>query len=376
MPSRRPFLRGCFFLSCASICGSVAAAPLFPTIAETPSCRVTLAKASYDDPDGDDAEFLELFVERRSLPTIDGGRADGAVPSDSSSPAGLLQDASTSSDSGSSMARTLGDCGFGSIELVNGGSGACDKYRTLLVADVRIPDDGHVVLCAIDSSLATAAKCDASTFGLTTLKNGWLQNGPNDGIRFLGTATELLSEVGYEGGPACFTSSARLVDETGTFSPIITLAEDDVNVLCGDGYRLVAASSALPGDPYVCTVAPVLDGGLADTGTIPPAAAGGTAPWVPEYAPPLSPGSGGAGGSGGVRVFASSGGAVGKVPSPPSCSVRKALATPRRSASPVIGFALCSSWLVRARIRRRTLQPRARRARSRAHFGSSRPRSP
>lgn len=376
MLARRPFLRGCLLLSSVFICGS-AAASSFPIIAEAPGCRVTLTKASYDDPDGDDAEFLELYAERLVLRTVDAGRPDAAIPSDASSSAASMRDGSVSSDSGVTLVRTLGDCGLASIELVNGGSGACDKYRTLLVADVRVPEDGHVVVCAIDSSLAAAGKCDVSTLGTTTLKNGWLQNGPNDGMRFLGTSAEVLSEVGYEGGPACFTSAARLVDETGMFSSTVGPAEDDVNVLCSGQYRLVAASAAPAGDPYVCTAGMTQDGGSADAAAAPPPAASGGTPWVPEYAPPTSFGGGGADGSGGTRVSSlPQAGATGSVPSPPSCSVvGGALVAPPRHASPM-ALALSSSWLVRAWVRRRRLQPRARRARSRAHSGSSLPRSP
>lgn len=374
MLARRPFLRGCFLLSCVSVSRGAAAAPPSPAIIETPNCRVTLAKASYDDPDGDDAEFLEIFVERRVVATSlgDAGRPDARVLLDSSSPPALLQDGSGSSDSGVSTVRTLGDCALGSIELVNGGSGACDKYRTLLVADVPVPGDGYVVVCAVDSSLAAAGKCDASTFGQTTLKNGWLQNGPNDGIRFLGMSAELLLEVGYEGGPACFTNSTRLVDESGTFSSISGLAEDDVNVLCDGGYRLVAASSASLREPFDCTAGPSPDGGAADGEAAPALAAGGSAPWIPEYAPPLSSATGGAGATAGAAsVSISAGGAVGKVPSAPSCSISTPIVVPRL-ANPMIALALCSPWF--ARIRRRKLRLRAHRARSRARSGSSHPR--
>src|SRR5262249_32014121 len=139
---------------------TAAAAPNALVVSETPLCRVSLTKVSYDGPGADDEEFIELFVERLggtgaagppSVPdapppqptcTSPHRMADsGAPPSD----AAVLPDANADAASGKPILR---DCGLVELRLVNGGGGACDEYRAIPLGPVEIPDDGYLVLCA------------------------------------------------------------------------------------------------------------------------------------------------------------------------------------------------------------------------------------
>jgi len=323
-----------------------------PWIAESRACRVSVSKVSYDDPDADDAEFLEFRVERTS------GDA-GAVPEHACSTSDAAQSPSPL-EAGIGAPQTLADCGLSTLELVNGGSGACEKYRSLAVGTLSVPDDGYVVLCAVDSTLATAGLCDATAVGTSTLKNGWLQNGPNDGLRFLGPAGEPLVELGCEGGPACFVGATLLPEESGKL-PGATGPEDDVAALCGAEYRLLPASEApLRSEPGCASGA--MDSGVSGN-AIPPDAS----PWLPEYVPPGTGGSSwvsssAATGTGGLSV------SHGSVPSAPSCSA--AVGRHPGSAWPaLLGLA------VGVTLRTRRPCPGSR-ARSRARYGSSRPRLP
>lgn len=301
MLSRRPFLQlalGAGYFIATSV---AAARPSFPIVAEASLCRVRLIQVSYDDPDGDDAELLELQVERLAAPAP-GDAAPGADASGSSTtgvdaseldggagPSEGGQDSGARGDSGaSSSSLRLGDCGLGSLELVNGGSGACEKYRTLSVTDVSVPEGGFLVFCAVDSVHAASGQCDVTATGRTTLRNGWLQNGPNDGIRFVDPAGQIQAELGYESGPACFSSVAVLPEETGkAFSSSGTVV-DDVSVLCGSTYRILPSSSAPLHEPIVC---PDPDAGLAGPVDAQVSGSGGAGePWQPEYAPDFSTG--------------------------------------------------------------------------------------
>ena len=94
---------------------------------------------------------------------------------------------------------TLGACGLAAIELIDGQNGACAVYRTIPVADLDVPPDDTVVLCSPDTAFAPS--CDITAAGRSALKDGWLQNGPSDGIRLRGTAGVDV-EIGYEFGLA------------------------------------------------------------------------------------------------------------------------------------------------------------------------------
>src|SRR5262245_40981263 len=115
---------------------AAAAAPNGLVVSETPHCRVSLSKFSYDGPGADDEEFVELVVDRCAgeggapparpdpqppTPPCNTPHADAGVTD-----AGAPPDARADAPSG---ALTLGDCGLGELRLVNGGAGACDEYR-------------------------------------------------------------------------------------------------------------------------------------------------------------------------------------------------------------------------------------------------------
>jgi hypothetical protein len=214
-------------------------------VAEKTACRVLVTKVSYDDPGADDAEFIELRVERTG-PTS--GMRDEGAP-DSSAPSSPVADASGSPSldaASSTRLLTLGDCGLESLELVNGGAGACEIYRTLPLSSVPVPADDYVTFCATDSTLAPAG-CDVMVAGRSALRNGWLQNGPSDGLRFRAAGGTTGVELAYEGRIACFQADAReLVDETGQASGSAgaSNAPDDVNTFCGDVAVLLPLTDA------------------------------------------------------------------------------------------------------------------------------------
>jgi hypothetical protein len=213
------------------VIGSRAAAS--PSV-EGPRCRVTLSKLSYDDPGTDDAELIELRVDRTPL---DGG--------DAAAPAGAA-DASGSAGEGP---LTLSACGLAAIELVDGQGGACTPYRSIPLADVAVPADDVVVLCSAET--AFAASCDVTAAGRSALKNSWLQNGPNDGVR-LRAVSGAAVEIGYEPPPACFSSAVlRLPDESGEVAREGSVV-DDVSALCDGKFVLLAATDAALREPAVC----------------------------------------------------------------------------------------------------------------------------
>jgi len=254
-----------------------------------PRCAVTLEELSYDTPGADDTEFIELRVVR--VPASD-DVADSAPPSPPTVPptkkatmdasAGAFVDGSA----GVARALTLGDCGLGAIRLVNGGGSACETYRTLKLADVPVPADGDVVVCAADSTWAAQGACDVTTAGESTLKNGWLQNGPADGLEWIGTSGATLAEFAYEGAPSCFgAATTELVAETGDVAGDGGVVFDDVNVLCDGRYVLRSSAVAGPRTPDPCFVPAVVASREAGTTRAPEPARDAAAPWNPELAP-------------------------------------------------------------------------------------------
>jgi len=351
-------------------------------------CSVSLVELSYDDPGADDAEFIELRVDSPSGTNAPPALVPpaGTMPgcNTSSHMDGGPSDAGSGSDGHAADARalgplTLGDCGLSAIELVNGGAGACDVYRSIPVADVVVPTDGYVVLCAED---ATLPGFDVTKAGNSALRAGWLQNGPTDGFRFLSAASDVTSSFGYEGMPGCFSSDAvALVPETGTIG-----TADDVNVFCGSAFTLLPDTSAKLRDAPAC---PHLVGLARDAGSSPPLsfADGGIVSFSSDAAPapPVERAPGAAG-----SAFTSGDGfdaslvpfpkAKPTLPKPPSCSIGLH-STLNAGVAPVPGltlFALCALRIRRRRRSRRSLPwPKpALRADSCARSGSSRPRSP
>jgi len=230
------------------------ASPNAVPIAETPACSVALTKVSYDSPGADNREFIELAVERFQVNEGAPPRPKPADPAPDGAPpppvchTGHGPDAGAGVDSGVTDARadapagalTLGDCGLEELRLVNGGGGACDEYRTIPLAAVIVPSDDFVVICAADSTLGG---CDVTTAGRSALKNGFLQNGPNDGLRFVGVPDGVSLEARYEGGPSCFSPAAvNLVEETGEIAG--TPGDDDINVACSGHFELQGATDA------------------------------------------------------------------------------------------------------------------------------------
>lgn len=233
-------------------------------IAESTSCHVDLVQISYDDPSADDEERITLRV----VGAPDAGMSSPAPPADAAStvppeaPAtGSCGGESHSAEAGTSLppdggsarsdgatapgASTLGNCGLDHIELVNGSSPACSVYRSLPLADVPIPIDGYVTICSDDSILGAAGGCDVTTAGGATLRNGWIQNGPDDAMRFVARDGR-SAEVSYE-GRACVTAGAwSLADESGAMDDGSGEEVDDVNVWCGGGFVLQPRSRVDP----------------------------------------------------------------------------------------------------------------------------------
>ncbi|HEX4336236.1 MAG TPA: hypothetical protein VH062_10005 [Polyangiaceae bacterium] len=264
-------------------------------VAETAVCRVVLTAVSYDDPGADDAEFVELHVEglepdsscatmarHVAMAEHDAGCDAAAVAPDSGD---------AGSDARAGCAPTLGDCGLDGLVLVDGANGACSEYRVLPLATVVIPGDGYVVLCPAGSSVDQSAHCDVTSAGRSALRAGWLQNGPNDGLRFTSTHGANV-DIGYEGSPACFeVHGPELATESGESGGDATL--DDVNVVC-DGSFVVLPSNTVPlRAPVTCPrggegIAALADAGAPDAT---PRDAGqrdanaADAPWQPEHAP-------------------------------------------------------------------------------------------
>lgn len=247
-----------------------------PSLVETSRCVVKLTKLSYDDPGADDAEFLELNVRIRTPPQVDGvggaapqggdtgGHPDSSPASLDAGPAplpacGTPEDAGAgvqrpdgSSEAGARGVRTLGACGLLSLELLNGGGDECSVYRTIDLASVPIPESGFVTFCSEESQHGTA--CSVTHAGEARLGNGWIQNGPSDGLRFLGSDGRPLAEFSYEGvNPSCYTGDPHLlVEEKGALAGANGELEDDVNVLCAESFALRPASQARLGTLPEC----------------------------------------------------------------------------------------------------------------------------
>jgi hypothetical protein len=316
----------------ASTAPSRSVAPPGLVIAETLACRVALVAISYDDPGADDAEFIELRVDGAN----DGGAlvrtsdAGGAFHVDTADGGG--DSGSGAGDGSLDAARgpTLGDCGLGELALVDGASGACNPYRTIPLANVPVPADGYVVLCPAGSSVDETAHCGVTTAGRSALRAGWLQNGPDDGLRFVATSGA-TADVGYEGAPACFASNAtELAPEVGQLDGDAEV--DDVNVFC-DGRFVLLPADTVPLRSAVACPMPVdglageLDAGRPDSAPSDAALDGeaADAAWVPEHAPALAA-RGAAPAYGPLYVDAGPAGAskaAASLPRPPGCGVAR-----------------------------------------------------
>jgi hypothetical protein len=264
-------------------------------VAQSDLCRVALVAASYDDPGADDGEFLELHVERFAPGrTSTGGECH---PSDAG--ASSLDAASPFPDGADGAGPVLGDCGLGELELIDGASAGCETYRAIPLAQVPMPPDDYVVLCPAGSSTDARAHCDVTSAGRSALRAGWLQNGPNDGFRFVDTNGQIGLEVGYEGAPSCFSPAAvSLATESGG-----TATSDDVNVVCDGAFTLLSEEEAPLRESVRCPgrdasgvtgTAVVPDGGVMAAAKAAGGARGAAdaAPWVPERAPaPARPGT-------------------------------------------------------------------------------------
>ena len=292
--------------------GAVLAAPAPPqngvVVARRDACSVSLVATSYDDPGVDEAEFIELRVEGSSNLEPDGtssandatprnvsaGTAaiaeEGGVPADAGADAAPPSDPPPSPDA--DVSPTLASCGLSELDLVDGANGGCAVYRRIPLGDVPIPADGFVVLCPAGSSVDDRAHCDVTAAGRSALRGGWLQNGPNDGFRFVASQSGGAVDIAYEGRPACFGSDGiALSTESGAEGG--DAAVDDVNVACGGRFVLLAQSAVPFRSNPMCPVPQdastsdgAADGGYA--GSVVSAAndAGLDAPWTPERAPP------------------------------------------------------------------------------------------
>ncbi len=195
-----------------------------------------------------------------------------------------------------------------------------------------------------------ASHCDVTYAGRSALKNGWLQNGPNDGLRFETGSGNV--DVGYEGAPSCFsTSAAELVTETGEVSSGMGATEDDVNAFCAGRFQLLPASEATLRSIPDCPTPPI-GGGARDASP----ESSGDATMVVERIPDT--------GSGGAPALYESGWFDAAVlgtpdplpgpPSPPGCAIGHEVgsgASPLTATLVTLGFA---SLMLR---RRRTLLP-------------------
>ncbi|HVW28924.1 MAG TPA: hypothetical protein VHC69_26350 [Polyangiaceae bacterium] len=273
-------------------------------VARGDECSVALVAASYDDPGADTAEFVELRVDGASnLERNAATRTDGAARRSASATAAKAAedggsradggaDAATASDGSPSpdavVSPTLASCGLSELDLVDGANGGCATYRRIPLGDLPIPADGFVVLCPAGSSVDQRARCDVTAAGRSALRGGWLQNGPNDGLRFVASQSAATVDLAYEGRPACFGSdSVALATESGAEDG--DAAVDDVNVACGGRFVLLPQSAVPFRTNPTCPAA--RDAGAGDGGLVGSTGAvandaGLDAPWTPERAPP------------------------------------------------------------------------------------------
>jgi hypothetical protein len=387
------------FLPVAFVLAAPGAHAAPPYVAETTACRVSLAQISYDDPDADDAEFLVLAVDRLASPPR--GATGASPPAPATGP--CSPDAEDAADSGTAALPEgggtgdpgtanepllLGHCGLDRLELVSGGSGACDTYRSIPLAGVPVPADGRVVLCATDSVLAPSGVCDLMAAGRAALRNGWLQNGPADGLRFVGTAGA-YQELAYEGRPECFSPAALTLPEEKGFVNVGGTPFDDVAVRCGSEYSLRPFSFEALREPNSCATPSMVkhDAGAAaspreacpsgacgsgGSGSTP---GGGEAPnggeastWVPELSPEVAPRPGTGTDLGGLwrgdaAAYQLPTGEAPEPPPAPGCTLSRDAGLPRGSASSEVlaGLLLVgSAW--RRRVKPPQRQPASRRS--------------
>jgi len=138
---------------------------------EATRCSVELSSLDYDTPGTDTSEFVVLAI---TAPRGDGG------------------------------ALTLGDCGVESLELLNGADD-CAVYRTIALRDVPVPEAGFLAVCSDGASLPFA--CNVSMAESGPLRAGWLQNGPDDGLRITGDGP--VRQYIYDArGASCVASEA------------------------------------------------------------------------------------------------------------------------------------------------------------------------
>ena len=364
-------------------------------IAESATCRVALVAVSYDDPGADDAEFIELRVDALTDGGLDALSTSATVANGPGAPTplgglpGAVDAGGSSSDAADAAPAVpnLGSCGLLELHLVDGANGGCVDYRVVPLADVPIPAGGYVLLCPAGSRVDERAHCDVSSAGHSALRAGWLQNGPSDGLRFVGTESGTRVDVAYEGAPACFDSdAAELAPESGAAGS--DPAVDDVNVVCGGQFVLLPENAAplraVPSCPRG-DAADAARGAASDGGSMGDAAyddAAADAHWFPEHAPP--PARGPVTTYGPIYVDA---GPLGPtrpptaLPRAPGCAIAHAesgLGGAGRVGSVALMFALALR-----RLRRRTRRspaavaaPRSVRGRFAARSGSSPCRSP
>ena len=270
-------------------------APAGLVVAQSDLCQVALVAASYDDPGADDGEFLELHVERFAAAPAQASTRGACHPSDAG--ASSLDAAAPSADGADGAGPVLGDCGLGEIELIDGASAGCETYRSIPLSLGPSPPDGFVVICPAGSNTDARAHCDVTSAGRSALRAGWLQNGPNDGLRFVDAGGRIGLEVGYEGAPSCFSPAAvSLVTESGG-----TATADDVNVVCDGAFTLLSEDEAPLRDSIRCPgrdasgvtgTAVTADGGIVTDGAKGAVRGADAAPFLPERAPaPARPGT-------------------------------------------------------------------------------------
>ncbi len=199
------------------------------------TCQLVLSRLSYDDPGVDDSEFIELRVMNGS------GRV------------------------------RLDECGVVRLELTNG-EGECGVYREFELAAQTTDPRGFFLICASDSWIGMEVGCDLTTSSSGSLKNGWLQNGPGDGLRLIrGDGTEAATYVyGSVDGTCPLAGSIELpLDES---SPSLSKAasDDDVIALCNGGYEVhpITSSPLRSTDCPDVPAAVETDGGASSAGAL------------------------------------------------------------------------------------------------------------
>ncbi len=177
--------------------------------ADAGSCQVVLSRLSYDDPSADDAEFIELRVPD----------APGRV--------------------------RLGDCGLSEIRLLDGSGPGCEVYRTLALAEFLTDTRGYFVICSAKSQLHEDIVCDYTGGSSSGLPNGWLQNGPDDGVELFGEESVLVRySYAVESGSCASADTVSLPKDANPSSSTDDALQDMVIVACETGYELVPLTAA------------------------------------------------------------------------------------------------------------------------------------